>query len=473
MNFTSPVFICFYVSFLILIIFKQKWNLIHSKYIIIVASMVFYGYGGVLYLLVLLSTCIIDFNIARLITKNFSNKKYTTYLMWTSIFYNLSILIFFKYISFLSLILNDTFSINYQMPEWYGKILIPLGISFFTFQSISYVVDVKNGRYHNNIDLIDYLAFLSFFPQLIAGPISRAENLLPKLTANVLVSRNNWIDGIEAIILGFLLKTVFADNLGIYVDLAYSTSSELSAPQALFASVCFTFQIYCDFFGYCLVGIGAARMIGIELATNFKKPYLSTSVGEFWRRWHITLGSWFKDYIFKPLAHQFELKRGSYWGHGLLIMIVFLFSGLWHGASYTFLIWGVANAIIIIGERGIGSVFPIKCIYLKVLKTFLFINFLWIFFRADNVSQAFDFYYAFFGKWTLEDLSLGLGQRYLFAMALIILLLFTYEALISIKFQSVFYHYYYKYRSIFLSLCVFIILNFANWNGEPFIYFRF
>lgn len=315
------------------------------------------------------------------------------------------ILATFKYYNFFIDNLEALFrSFGYQLDWVILDIILPVGISFYTFQALSYTIDVYKKKIMPTSDIVEFFAYISFFPQLVAGPIERATNLLPQFQKDRHFDYAKAVDGSRQMLWGFFKKLVIANNCGDTVNLMWGTYSDLSGINLLALGVLFTFQIYCDFSGYSDIAIGCARLFGFNLMQNFSVPYLSRSIPEFWRRWHISLMSWFRDYVYIPLGGS----RCAKWKIYRNTLIVFAVSGLWHGANWTFVVWGLYNALLIIMWRVIGinnttkvvvaqnSKFPSLKEVCQVLVTFFFVIIGWIIFRSENLSQASDYIYRMF-----------------------------------------------------------------------------
>lgn len=271
-------------------------------------------------------------------------------------------------------------------PAW--RLLLPVGISFYTFQALSYVLDVYRGRTAPEGHFGYYALFISFFPQLVAGPIERTRNLLPQIEGEHTFHTEKGIHGAKMIAWGFFKKIAIADTVAIYVDTVYNAAGSFTGFPLLLATVLFTFQIYCDFSGYSDIAVGTAELLDIDLMTNFKSPYFSASIREFWSRWHISLSTWFRDYVYIPLGGN---RRGP-WRTRWNLLVTFLVSGLWHGASWTYVLWGGIHGLGQILEREWMRIFhmdPKKKSWLRIGVTFLFVMVTWIFFRADTISDAF------------------------------------------------------------------------------------
>lgn len=322
-------------------------------------------------------------------TKSPTTKKFFLIL---SLFVNLGLLFAFKYFNFF----NESITkiLNYFLIPFNPftlKIILPVGISFYTFQTLSYTIDVYRKKLIPEKHLGIFAVFVSFFPQLVAGPIERAKNLLPQFYIKQKFIFKRFTDGLKLMLWGFFKKIVIADYLAIIVNSVYNNPLNYSPITLTLATIFFAFQIYCDFSGYSDIAIGLAKIMGIKLMDNFKRPYFSKTISEFWKRWHISLSSWFKDYVYIPLGgNRVKLSRWV-----LNILIVFIVSGLWHGANWTFIIWGALHGVYLIFERLLVKTTHIKSKILKntiaclqIIKTFILVNIGWIFFRANSVSDA-------------------------------------------------------------------------------------
>lgn len=354
---------------------------------LLAASYYFYMNWNASYALLLLTSTFITYEAAIRIEKTPSTKQKRAYLI-VSLIINLSILFFFKYYNFAISTINEIlFPLNdeYLLPHLH--LLLPVGISFYIFQALGYSIDVYRGHAKSERDFLTYALFVSFFPQLVAGPIERSTNLLPQFKEKHKFSYNLAMEGIRLMIWGFFLKLVLADRCSLYVDSIYNNLEEHNGGSYLLAAILFTFQIYGDFSGYSLIAIGAARVMGFHLMDNFRRPYLATSVTEFWHRWHISLSTWFKDYVYIPLGGN----RVSQWKNYLNIMVTFTISGIWHGANWTFIAWGALHGLLQCTEKRIGWAkrewkgTPRIC---HMMLTFSMVCLTWIIFRANNLKEA-------------------------------------------------------------------------------------
>ena len=343
---------------------------------------------NVKYVFLILFTTAASYFAAILIEKN-DNRLYRKLVLTATLISCLGVLAVFKYYNFIFEILNDVVGVfAIQLHHTTLSLLLPVGISFYTFQTLSYVIDVYRGNIKAEHHFGLYATFISFFPQLVAGPIERASNLLPQIKAYHTFNYNQTIYGSKLIIWGLFKKMAVADNLSPYVDRVYENVLQFQGFAFILATIFFAFQIYCDFSGYSDIARGTAKLMGIELMENFKSPYFSASIREFWSRWHISLSTWFRDYVYIPLGGN---RRGKY-KHYLNLLITFTVSGLWHGANWTFIIWGALHGFAHIFEKAFGlNIATRKHSFLwliRVCLVFIFVTFAWIFFRAQTLSDA-------------------------------------------------------------------------------------
>ncbi|MEM7574898.1 MAG: MBOAT family O-acyltransferase [Bacteroidota bacterium] len=359
-------------------------------YWLLAASYYFYAAWKLEYVLLIMGSTLVDFWVAQRMaaTDHQPTRRRWLYL---SLGFNLGLLAIFKYANFLGENLQlvfDNFNIMAELPHW--DFLLPVGISFYTFQTLAYTLDVYHGRLQPERSLAHFALYVSFFPQLVAGPIERAGRLLPQFRQKMSFDAQRIIGGVQQIIWGLCKKLVIADRLGVYVGQVYGNYEAADGPALWLATIFFALQIYCDFSGYSDIAIGAARVMGFELMDNFHLPYLARSPREFWARWHISLSTWFRDYVYIPLGGN-RVKRGRWL---LNILLVFALSGLWHGANWNFVIWGVGHATLLIAslllaktwQRVLGQGRGVKL--LNWFLTLLFVLLLWVFFRAENLSQS-------------------------------------------------------------------------------------
>lgn len=394
-----------------------------------------------------------------------NNKK--VILLWVLLL-NFGILFFFKYFGwFEDCLVELAFIFNQTYHKQAVQILLPVGVSFYTFQSMSYVIDVYRGQLKASRNFVECAGFISFFPQLVAGPIERATNLLPQIQKQRIFNYNDASDGLRYILWGVFKKMVIADNCAPIVNDIFDNCLDYSSPMLWYGTFLFAIQIYCDFSGYSEIAIGCGKLLGINFMTNFSFPYFSKNIKEFWQRWHISLSTWFKDYLYMPLG-------GSRFGKFITIrnvMLVFVFSGLWHGANFTFIVWGLYHALlyilyILVFEKSQLKIPP----YISSIFTFICVCIGWVFFRAKDMSQAKLFIIKMFS--IPEEFTLNLNYKVLFS--LIILVIFEFwnssnkfglDIKPTISSQTIRW-------SIYI-LLIFIWVIYANFNEQTFIYFNF
>ncbi|OHB68604.1 MAG: hypothetical protein A2Y77_00560 [Planctomycetes bacterium RBG_13_62_9] len=367
---------------------------------LLAASYFFYAWLSPLYLIPLIYATIVDFLIAGRIEKhvaqppsagearNHSRGRLCHMWLALSIVNDLGLLAFFKYAGFIAENVNLLFSslrVPYAIPE--PGFLLPAGLSFYLLQSVGYMIDVYRGTAKRETSFLAYATFVSFFPRLLAGPIERANHLLPQLRTPARVSVRDFTDGLSIFVVGYFKKVALADYLALYVNKVYGAPGEFQSPALLLATFFFAWQIYFDFSGYTDMARGVARMLGIRLMLNFNNPYLATSMGDFWRRWHISLSSWFRDYVYIPLGGNRKGQLATYRN----LFITMVLSGLWHGAAWTFVLWGVVHALGNFATRELERTpFYTRRVptLVKQLFVFAFVMLAWIFFRAQSIGDA-------------------------------------------------------------------------------------
>jgi len=400
MLFNSLDFAIFLPIVFILYWFVTHKNLKLQNFLIVAASYLFYGWWDWRFLSLILFSTIVDYSIGLKISKE-ENQTKRKILLWTSIAVNLGFLGFFKYYNFFLDNFVSAFSFFGTPINAQGlNIILPVGISFYTFQTLSYTIDVYKRKLEPTKDFVAFTAFVSFFPQLVAGPIERASNLLPQFYNRRIFNKENALRGVRLILWGLAKKVVIADSIAPAVDDIFSNYERYPSTILLLGAFLFSFQIYCDFSGYSMMARGVSKLFGFELMTNFKYPYFSRNIGEFWRRWHISLSTWFRDYLYIPLGGSRVSKLLNIRN----VFVIFLVSGFWHGANWTFIVWGGLHALLFIPSvltknnrkftedlqlnryllPSIGDVF-------RILSTFVVVSFCWVFFRADSLNVAFLF----------------------------------------------------------------------------------
>jgi len=430
MLFNSIEFALFLPLVFIAYWFIAAKNLKLQNAIILLSSYVFYGWWDWRFLILILFSSAIDYTIALKLHKT-TDPKNRKLLLYTSIFFNLGLLGFFKYYNFFLESFTDAFTLFGKTLESSRLgIILPVGISFYTFQTLSYTIDVYRNKMKPTKDIVSFFAFVIFFPQLVAGPIERAVNLLPQFQKRRALNYATAIDGLRQILWGLFKKIVIADNCAKHANVIFNNSEEYSGSTLFLGALFFTFQIYGDFSGYSDIAIGTSRLFGINLKKNFAFPYFSRDIGEFWRRWHISLSTWFKDYLYIPLGGS----KNNQWITIRNILIVFLVSGFWHGANWTFLAWGFLNALyfipLLLTKRNRkhldtiaeGSLFPSIKEIIQIGCTFILTVFGWIFFRAESIQHAFAYISKIFSK-TLFDFPI-FPNRYQALTTLVLILIF-------------------------------------------------
>ena len=403
MLFNSPQFAIFLPIVFLLYWFVFDRFISGSKYqlrlqnaFVVVASYVFYGWWDWRFLLLIAFTSFCSWGSGLLIGKFESKRKARTW-MWLNIILNLGILVLFKYYDFFVTEFAQLFHIS--TDGLLLKVILPVGISFYTFQALSYSIDVYRGKIEPTKDIIAFFAFISFFPQLVAGPIERATNLLPQFLKKREFDYASAADGMRQILWGLFKKIVVADNCAVYVDQVFSNYTNQSGSTLLLAAIFFTFQIYGDFSGYSDIAIGTAKLFGIKLMRNFNVPYFSRDIAEFWRRWHISLTTWFRDYVYIPLGgsrvSKSKVIRNTF--------VIFLLCGIWHGANWTFIVWGTYHAILFLpliltgkNRKYTNQVAEGRCLPTlkeigQMLLTFFFAVIGWIIFRAESIGMAWEY----------------------------------------------------------------------------------
>ena len=399
MLFNSLHFALFLPIVFILYWFVTNKTLQLQNVLLLVSSYFFYACWDWRFLFLLIFSTLLDYLTALKMnnTKNISAKKCW---LWLSITVNVGFLGIFKYYNFFAASFEDALShIGLHVNPWTVKVILPVGISFYTFHGLSYIIDVYKGKIKAEKNFIDYAVFVSFFPLLVAGPIERATHLLPQIKQRRTFEFSMAVDGLKQILWGLFKKMVIADQCAVYANMIFNNQADYSGSTLVLGALFFTFQIYGDFAGYSDIAIGTAKLFGIELLRNFAYPYFSRSVAEFWRRWHISLTTWFRDYVYIPLGGS----HGSNATKVRNVLIVFLLSSLWHGANWTFLTWGLLNVLYFIPSIvfksnrnnmdivASGKYFPTFKELFWMIFTFALTAFAWIFFRAATITQAFQY----------------------------------------------------------------------------------
>ena len=482
MLFNSIDFAIFLPIVFLLYWFVTNKNLKLQNFLIVISSYIFYGWWDWRFLSLILFSTIVDFSVGLMLSKEENETKRKAFL-WTSILVNLGFLGFFKYYNFFIDNFTTAFSFfgNEIQPNSLN-IILPVGISFYTFQTLSYTIDVYRKKLEPTKDFIAFSAFVSFFPQLVAGPIERATNLLPQFYKRRTFDYNKAIDGMRQILWGLFKKIVIADNCAEYANIIFNNSSDYSGSTLVLGAIFFTFQIYGDFSGYSDIAIGTSRLFGFNLKQNFAFPYFSRDIAEFWRRWHISLSTWFRDYLYIPLGGS----RGGTWNKIRNIFLIFIVSGFWHGANWTFIIWGGLNALyflpllvlnknrqhleIVANEKNL----PTFKEFFQILITFGLTVFAWIFFRAENIKHAINYISQIFSNslftFPIYDKDDYAKPIFLLILIFIIIEWFGRKQEYAIANLSLLKHKVFRYA--FYYAIIFIIFWFGG-EQQEFIYFQF
>jgi len=479
MLFNSIEFAIFLPLVFVLYWFVFNRNLKLQNLFVVVASYVFYGWWDWRFLFLIAFTSLCSWGSGLLIKKYEDKPKKAKTVSVLNIVLNLLILGMFKYYDFFVAEFAQLFHI--PTGGLLLNIILPVGISFYTFQALSYSIDVYRGKLEPTRDVVQFFAFVSFFPQLVAGPIERATNLLPQFAKPRKFDYDTAVDGMRQILWGLFKKIVVADNCAVYVDQVFSTYTEQTGSTLLLAAIFFTFQIYGDFSGYSDIAIGTAKLFGIKLMRNFNVPYFSRDIAEFWRRWHISLTTWFRDYVYIPLGgsrvSKAKVVRNTF--------IIFLLSGFWHGANWTFIAWGAYHALlflplILLGKNrkhtdvvATGRRLPSLKETGQMLLTFFLAVIGWIVFRASNIAEAWQYLSVLFSK-SLLTIPWLYNRHYYIPVVLSVVVMLVVEwlqrdkdhafDLSGIKNHVVKFGIYYA---------MLVVLFWFGGHAESFIYFQF
>lgn len=475
MLFSSPIFLFLFLPITLILYFITPKKF--KNFFLLIMSLGFYTWGEKELIILIILSSIIDYSSGLIIS---NGKKKLGLLL--SILFNLSILIYFKYSNFVFTNFTELlqgFNISYLNASKFSDVVLPLGISFYTFQTMSYTIDVYRGTVKANRNFIDFATYVTLFPQLIAGPIVRYKEIENELTSRV-VTLQLFANGIERFIIGLAKKMIIANNCAFLADGVFALpASEISPLTAWLGVIAYSFQIYFDFSGYSDMAIGIGKMFGFNFPENFNYPYISKSVREFWRRWHITLSNWFKDYLYISLGGN---RKGNFITY-INLLIVFFITGLWHGANWTFIVWGLFHGLFLILERiGLRNILKKLPNYISHIYLLLIVNISWVFFRSDTVGYSFSYLKSMFSfkqATNFEFLNFYLTKELI--IVLILALIFSTPVL------KLFINYIKKYENklfvyntmgvfkvaslIFLLLICFIYIATDSYN--PFIYFRF
>lgn len=470
------------------VVFILYWFIFYKKIqiqnlFILIASYIFYGLWDWRFLFLILASTLVDFFVGQAIYTSDSDRKRKIWL-WISVLFNIGLLGFFKYYNFFVGSWVDFISVfGYELKStWTLQIILPVGISFYTFQTMSYSLDIYYKRLTPTKNFISFATFVSFFPQLVAGPIERASNLLSQITTKRVFNYLQCTEGLKLILWGLFKKVVIADSIAPIVDDIFLNYNDYSASTLILGVSLFSFQVYGDFSGYSDIAIGTAKLFGIELQSNFKFPTFSRNVAEYWQRWHVSLSTWFRHYVYIPLGGSRVSKLKSVRN----IIIIFLVSGFWHGANWTFIVWGAIHAVLYIpvflmGRNRIymnnvvaeNRWFPSLKEVLQILLTFSLVTFSRVFFRSESITDAFGFLEQMYTNFSYETYQHPLGYRmidYFILLGIFIL----YEFRIRRDERSPFKFKSKMIRFVAYTLVILGMLLFFDDNiDRSFIYFQF
>ena len=440
--------------------------------LLLAASYYFYMNWQPAYALLLLTSTVVTY-LAALGIDSFEEQGKKRLCLVSSLVLNLAILFLFKYYNFLASNVEyalQTSGLAIDLPAF--EFLLPVGISFYTFQALGYSIDVYRGTTKVERDFPTYALFVSFFPQLVAGPIERSNNLLPQFKARHPFDYEQVMAGVRLMVWGYFMKLVVADRCGLYVDSIFNNAAMHNGGSYLVASLLFPFQIYGDFAGYSLIAIGVARILGFRLMENFRRPYFACTVGEFWHRWHISLSTWFKDYVYIPLGGNRVGRMRNYFN----LLVTFIVSGIWHGANWTFFCWGTLHGILLCIEKALGVG---KRSYSGAAKlmhwavTFVLVSLAWIFFRANNMADALTVITGIFTKAGIPDISFAMFTDLCLA-ASALLLMFVKEVSDEYNHRiQIAESRHWLVRHAYIVAMIAIVILFGVLGGDQFIYFQF
>jgi alginate O-acetyltransferase complex protein AlgI len=475
MLFNSIEYFLFLPTVFILYWFIFKKDLKLQNLLILISSYFFYGWWDWRFLSLIFLSTVVDYFVGLKIYDSQDNKVKKTYL-WISILFNLGLLGFFKYFNFFIESWIDLLgSFGYEQKSvWTLNVILPVGISFYTFQTMSYSLDIYFKKLKPTRDFISFASFVSFFPQLVAGPIVRASHLLPQLLSKRVFKYDQGVQGLRLILWGLFKKVVIADSLAWRVNYSFENYHTLDGGTLLLGLIYFSIQIYCDFSGYSDIAIGTAKLFGINIRTNFNFPYFSRDIGQFWRRWHISLSSWFRDYLYIPLGGS---KR-SQWTSIRNIFIIFIVSGFWHGANWTFIVWGLTHALLYIPLFLIGknrkyttnvvaenNWFPSIKELFQIGMTYFSTTIAWVFFRSENISSSFKYLNSMILKFSIPLDNRGGITYILLLICFDLFLLKNNNEMLEINF--------FISRWAFYIVILFLIYLHINLETSEFIYFQF
>lgn len=476
MLFNSIAYLVFLPTIFILF-WSLKNHLKFQNILLLLASYVFYAWWDYRFLGLIIASTLVDYFVGLVLARTLVKHK-RKLLLCVSLVFNLGLLCVFKYYNFfIESFIDASQTIGFSVNISSLNIILPVGISFYTFQTLSYTIDVYRKNMEPTQNLLKFSTYVAFFPQLVAGPIERAKHLLPQFSIPKIFESKVAISGLHLILWGLFKKIVIADNCATYVNTIFSNYESLNTLSLVLGAFYFAFQIYGDFSGYTDIAIGTARLLGFDLKRNFNYPYFSRDIAEFWRRWHISLSTWFRDYLYIPLGGSRVSKALQFRN----VMIVFLVSGFWHGANWTFIIWGLIHALLFVpllffnknrvhlDQVAIQSQLPSFKEGIQILITLVLVTLAWVFFRADSIAQAFSYL-----KRLSLNLELGIQyltiERYSVELLLLIFIFLCLEWWHR-KYEHPFIG---KYKWLKIMFVIVMLLTLGVYsNHQDFIYFQF
>ncbi|KAB1067035.1 MBOAT family protein [Tamlana haliotis] len=467
--FFSIVFLCYWFAL------KDKTK--SQNIFILASSYIFYGWWDWRFLGLIALSTLVDYYLGKLISKELNTIR-KKILLAISIIFNVGLLCYFKYYNFFIDNWVDAWqSIGFESNISSLNIILPVGISFYTFQTMSYTIDVYRNKIKHSNSLINFAAFVAFFPQLVAGPIERASHLLPQFSIKRVFNYDQAVSGFYLIVWGLFKKIVIADTCATYVNTIFDNYENMNSLSLLLGAVYFAFQIYGDFSGYSDIAIGISRLLGFDIMMNFNKPYFSRNIAEFWRRWHISLSTWFRDYVYIPLGGSIGTPVGKVRN----VFIIFLISGFWHGANWTFVFWGLLNAVYFLpllllnkNRKYLNNVsisFNLSGLMniINMFITFFLVVTTWVFFRSKTITEAFAYLKRFISDLNFTNQYLSI-ERYAIE-ALILVSFFILVEWFSRNYEHPFLG---KYKTIYLTFIIFLIIVLGVYSEHSdFIYFQF
>ncbi len=487
--FTRLYFWAFFLIVLLFYSFLYKKNTARNTYLFIISLFFYYKSGGYFFFLLIIST-IVDYTIGLLIYGSNNNFKRKFYLI-ISIVVNLGLLSYYKYAYFYIEIINTLFNTHIQAVDLLAQlsnnitgshfnisdIILPVGISFFTFQTISYSVDVYRHKTMPLRNIIDYGFYVSFFPQLVAGPIVRASEFVPQLMSKYKLSKEEFGQALFLIMQGLIKKIMISDYISInFVDRVFESPLSFSGFENLMGLYGYSLQIYCDFSGYTDIAIGIALLLGFRLPLNFNSPYKARSLTDFWHRWHISLSTWLRDYLYFPLGGNRKSKIRT----NINLLITMLLGGLWHGASLKFILWGGIHGVGLIIQKFINSIFPSKksenkfSRLLGIILTFHLVTFAWLFFRADNMETVSYMLTQIFTRFEFSIIPEFISGYYTFFFLLVTgFIIHWLPSTLKENYRGWFIQQHTMIKIVIIVIVVIAIYNFKISDLQPFIYFQF